>query len=410
MKNNEYKKYFDKVSPEQNLVEQTKKKMYDELNNQSSSKNNIRESFIRYGILAACAVIATVSVAVVPKPGKTNITDQDCIQSNNQIDKSSTDIQYTSLTQKNTNIGNSVVASESSDVGSAEKITVIDGYVTTNPVYYFDKNESDFGNSVKNTSAATNKGTQSVSIPKHTSDNFQTSSPKLTQIIVTSAIPVSDVVTMPAITVPPITTIVGTADSVISYTTTCPDYRPGLPDITGGTNDGDSDVPDHVYYIADVQTYNYSGKIYMNIENEYKAPSFTNSIPSSMDEVKKYFGKDICPQQLIDQYPDYLIKAEGNCSLENGIGMIFGEYTGLDLKNSKYVVMSASDNNNTCLGYTIFSANPLYTSINGKTYTFSVLSQYPDAYFCSFEQDGIYYNFCFKNYDLADIIQLILSF
>lgn len=414
MKNNEYKKYFDQVSPEQNLIEDTKKRMLQELNNSSvNNKKCTKISFMRYGVLAACAAIAAVSVAMVPKPVKTNIPDSDSVADENQIDRTFTDTQTTSsVTKKKTTSVNSAVIPSVSSVGT-ENDQIISGIITTVNSYPPDSNVPQQINT-KNSSPVT---TTTISkyytdVPKQTVGHTQSepSSPTLNSetVAVTTNLPCC---TMP-VTYPASSTVPETSTNTGCQT--LPEFKPGsspnkdpATDIGGGPPLGGAD---HVYYNEYVEADGYSGNINVNIENEYYAPRFKNTVSISLDMAQRYFGTDICPQILKDQYPDFVVQTDDKYGLENGVGMIFGEYSGLDVKDSKYIVMAVSEMESNPLGYMLYMGNPLQTYINENGYTFAVLSQYTDTCFCSFQRDGLYYNICFKGYNLTDIVQLLLSF
>lgn len=65
--NNDYKKYFDKISPDSRLIEDTKKKMMEELNSTVYKEKNHIVVYKRIAAAAACFAIVGSAVVMVPK-------------------------------------------------------------------------------------------------------------------------------------------------------------------------------------------------------------------------------------------------------------------------------------------------------------------------------------------------------
>lgn len=83
--NNEYKKYFDKISPDSRLLEDTRKKMMEELNSTVYQENRHLIVYRKIAAAAACFIIVGSAVIMVPKlknvpvspgPGASVMTDQ----------------------------------------------------------------------------------------------------------------------------------------------------------------------------------------------------------------------------------------------------------------------------------------------------------------------------------------------
>ena len=65
--NNDYKKYFDKISPDNRLIEDTKKKMMEELNSTVYKEKNHIVVYRKIAAAAACFAIVGSAVVMVPK-------------------------------------------------------------------------------------------------------------------------------------------------------------------------------------------------------------------------------------------------------------------------------------------------------------------------------------------------------
>ncbi len=392
MKNNEYKKYFDQVSPEQNLIEETKKKMLDEINKPLvCSSKNTRVSFIRYGILTACAAAAAVSVALVPKPANTHISDSDNCSGNNQVDRSFTTVTDLSAT---TIISSKKTSSPIKNPNYSENIE----NTCQTPVT---PNNADSVNDTDTTVPVTEVPTQSITRTIETAVPQYTSAPSQTAYVPPQTRPQTD-----SIHTAPQCTVVVTAPA---------GYRPGA---SGGNQEGGPvNTPmvtqpcclEQIYKIEKAEISGIETDIYVNVEYDYIAPLLKNTTDVSAEDAAQYFGDGYCPGNLSNMYPDFKMKMPEEYGLEDGMCMIFGEHTGLDEKNSKFAVVTLSKGY-TNLKYAAFSYKPLLTVINGTQYSFTALSQYNDVYFCSFEKNGFYYDLCFKGFDLDQIIETLLSF
>ncbi len=147
--NNEYKNYFDKISPDNRLIEDTKKKMMEELNSTVyKEKHNI---FVYRRIAAAAACFAIVGSAVVMVPKLKNAP----VSNNNN---SSVKIEQT-----DTSCSESVSESEKSSSASVESKIKESTYKKSSTELNITVTDTDLSKAVSVTDTPVNSGKKAVS-------------------------------------------------------------------------------------------------------------------------------------------------------------------------------------------------------------------------------------------------------
>ena len=116
MKNNEYKKYYDKVSPDQKLVDETKIKMLEELAKTQRENITFWTASRRYIAAAACFVLIGATIAIVPNLQKIPVAE-------NNINKNAVTTTVTSIKPDDEALPVTSVTTQKEDKIVSEKYT-----------------------------------------------------------------------------------------------------------------------------------------------------------------------------------------------------------------------------------------------------------------------------------------------
>jgi len=403
-KSNEYKKYFDNVSPDQELVNRTRNMMLSELGTDASSGGIRKISYKKYGMIAVCAAAAAVAIIASPKIGSSD--------KNSFI---------------NTEINNSAeVTSVSEKYNSAEITTAVT-----------DKNGV---TGVLSTSPKTKVSDHPLS--RQTADNSVLtevysavtidSSSNNTKIPAVSSVPVSSEVTEAQTAAPPVNDETGIpsetvqADKPEVSVTVIPNFRPGVTSSSETTyisvssetaahsTDGvpDNREPsDNNDYVETVKAV-YNGIEYsvnINKEYDYSTPRIMDKDSIGIQTAENYFGKDFLPSFVYDDKSSLRIFVSDIDDPGTGIYFVSGTQTLLSDRNSRFAAIAVSDNG-TDLRYSVpYENEAVPTEIGPCRTVIWQLVQYDDVYICSYIKNGYRYDICFKGYSINEITEIIMN-
>lgn len=367
-----YKEYFDNISPDDKLVENTRKKMLEELNRPAKNYN------IKPIVTAAACFLFTVSsIIIVPKLNSPQIA---------QTPSFTTETTTTTLLSESTT-----------------KIEEISQYQTsasikkeTQPIITFTDKEIITTVSETEKSVQILEQTQVYSETVITDEVVETNTPLQITEISLSAVPVTEseiVVT----TVP------------VSETTSV-NVRPGQ---SGGKITSVTDpiecctiTESRISYFTEIK----EGDIILNINQGY---DYVYNYPDepliiSNERVEEFFGKNIIPYILSENFTDTkCIGYKYDVDFSSGIIYTFGTETAPDKKTGKFISMSVGEEIPEC-GYDISYINPVLTEIDGRNFVFGSLYG-TNTFACSFENMGVNFKFFFKGYSISEILEIIMS-
>lgn len=416
---NNYKKYFDNISPDKKLTEETIQRMNEELNRKGVKNFNIAP----FVVAAAC--IAVTASAVIFAPDLKKEINTDSIMTDKEAVEIVSETTVTTISKL-----------ESSGVSETTEEMIISSS------YSSDESQSSCVSSTEQTrtdSAASNTESAAgpvVSSSKATSytvteipaSGTSASLSKITSINSTQES--TEVTTVPSVSE---TETVTTTEAVISETlsssyseevskeTTLPNLRPGNPDgdkevttvpeyneeptcsstsVTANAGDGES-------YYDTVWVDDTEININYGFEYNYAYPYTADRI--SIRDAEELMDCSFVPSLLKENFPDTTgVYTRNDKSFRNGVCFTFGEETALDRKSGRFVSMAVS-RENLLLGYEASYLNPVFSQVDGKNIIFGTAGGFDDVYFCSFEYNGINYRFLFKGYTPDEMIQTIRS-
>jgi len=399
-KSNEYKKYFDNVSPDQELVNRTRNMMLSELRADTESGTIRKISYKKYGMIAVCAAAAAVTIIVSPKIGSRDNKFLNKPEINNSAE----------VTSVSENSNHAEITSVSTDMNSmsVELITSSVTSVSDQPLL----------------SSADDKTRSTEKLFPVTSDL----SVDQTRIPAVSSVPESSAANSVQVTVPS-----KAEETVISSETmhsepevsvsVIPNFRPGVTsssEITytsGSATHSTDGAPDaeppsvDTDYVETVKAV-YNGKeypVYLNMEYDFDAPHIMDKDSISIQNAENYFGNDFWPSFSEAEKTAVRIFVSDADDPGSGIYFVAGKQTSLSERNSKFAAVSVSDNG-TELRYSVpYEYEAVPTVIDSCNVVFWKLVQYDDVYICSYMKNEHKYDICFKGYSINDITEVIMN-
>ena len=389
MTNNKFKKYYSKVLPDQKLVEDTKEKMIEEIMKDDIPQKPSIFVLNKYMAFAACVALTVVALLLVHNlQNKVPVTETEMCQTqtgsqsynNSQTDKIRSD-STAADTKKSTSYHNKDQANKKDS----------ESVVTTAPFYQ------------KSTIADTIENKKTNQTHRHT------------EAYIPDVIPVtperSDKITQAqteAVKETPITAPSAPATNVV---TTDINLKPGVTAnskiVVPPPTNPDSEHVKPQYSVITV------GENIINLNNSYV---YDNNIPAERKEVSvskadEYFGTEVIPQGLRENYPDTVGWADKyDPDYNSGIGFIFGTESPFYKSNTSFIAMNVAKTD-PFYGYSFKCENPVYTEINGCSYNIGIFSDsLSEIYYCRFSKNGICYNLCFKGYSIEKAMQIVFLF
>lgn len=400
----EYKKYFDNVSPDQELVNKTRNMMLSELGSAVSSGRSGKISYKKYGMVAVCAAAAAVAIIVSPKIGG-----------------------------KGNNGFNSTVNDNSAEIPAVSVITDNSPEIT-----------SDGTDPSGMPAAAVTSDITSVSDPSFMISVTENKLFTKEQSVITSASPVYNT-NVPAVTSAPETAAVNdshvtapvTAEEIPIYSQTLkqeepetsvsiiPNFRPGVTSSAETTDipvtesaassadsSGNAQPPAEKSDYIDTVKSVYNGieySVYLNKEYDYNTPHIMDKDSISIKDAEDCFGNDLWPSASEEDKSSMRIFASDKNDPGSGIYFISGRQTSLSDRNSRFAAVSISDNG-TDLRYSVSDeSEAVSTVIDSCTVVLWQLVQYDDVYICSYLKNGHRYDVCFKGYSINEITEIIMN-
>lgn len=416
---NKYKKYFDNISPDKKLTEETIQKMHEELNRKGVKNFNIAP----FAVAAACIAVTASAIIFAPDLKKeinidSIMTDKEAVETVSETTVTTVSRSESSSVSKTT--GEMIISSSYSSDGSQSAFVSSTEQVCTDSVV---------SNSATTTEpVVVSSQTTSYTVTRVPVSSTSVSSSKVTSIYSTPES--TEVTTIPSVSE---TEAVLTTETVISETlsssyseesmpeTTLPNLRPGNPN-------GDMEVTTVPAYSeaptcsSNVVTTNVSaGESYYDtvwvgyteinvnygFEYNYAYPYTADRI--SIRDAEELMDCSFTPSVLKEGFPETTgVYTRNDKSFRNGICFTFGEETSLDRKSGRFVSMAVSKEN-LLLGYEASYLNPVYSQVDDKNIIFGTAGGFDDVYFSSFEYNGINYRFLFKGYTPEEMIQTIRS-
>lgn len=437
---NRYKEYFDSITPDESLKNDTIRKMNEiMLDDEKTKKINI----MPFAAVAACAAVTagvlllTPDIGTNPSDSRPTIENVTTSEENSEIQSEETSVYTTSETAADSEsitavseISSEQAAENSSTSGitssaQAENSTAQQTATQNAPASSVSSAVQESKpspsekpvNSVKpsETESAETRPTATdkpVTLPAST-DKDEPAAPEATIHQTEHASPVQT----PPPTRPP--TVSPTMNPTMSPTVTpgaepsraptsagVPDYAPdhgnngsdGTAETpsgsTGATSPGGSGV-----------TYEYSNGYEIVINNGYYSyyePYNVNTL--TPDEANEEFGKTVVSDRIFSWYDFQRITVSANSSSYTKSGVI---YTfGSDSAYGKQMTVCAAG-----IGYSdyyiIRSDTKKYTYINNNEYLFMADTYSGNLYQCLFCKNGIYYSILFRDFSLSEIITVI---
>ena len=393
MKYNEYKKYYDKVSPNQKLIEETKAKMFEEL--ESSQERNITfmTTSRRYIAAAACFVLIGATLAIVPNLSKMPV--------GNNIPEATT---TTTIVVTQAVVDETISYSESISTTTQPVGTTYIKYDTTVSSELVDTVISSTSDTLPVQSITTYSQTQAVSQTQSVGEVTQTPVSK-TEVQVTT---VSDKVTTQSnesvsSEVTEVTTI-STVSQVSEITTlpvtTTKNYKPGVtePSTEITTTVSHSISVEDNYYVEEIAEI---GDVCINRSYDYEFLAFSSVSFVTRDDASEFF--DAIPKALVDGNEDIVgIVQQYDNTFKNGVGFNFISDTG------KEIFLSLGKGH-PVERYKVYGDNLQKNVINDCEYFITQVTKYSDVYICTFTKNDMYYNFKFEGYTPAEIFKILLS-
>ncbi len=385
MKNNEYIKYNNTISPDDMLIENTRNLMLKELDRQENVHNTFWISSRKYIAAVACFVFIGTTLLVVPKLQKVPIGNKQPENTSilTQVTTGQTESSYTELSSATTvcltaqnNVVTMMPQVSDTTVNSSE-VSQTNAVVIENI----------------NTSQVTTHSFQYTG-PVTTAPPANTESAKNTECTESQ---ITTQVTVPS-------------ESIYTNTeaTVTTNLKPGNPTgtttcLTSETTTTPVTTQQHFY------TENISGvgEVAINLSYNYEFDLFSGISVIKQEDVQNYFDPTL--NNLCKISSDVTIMSEKyDLDFEKGMCCIFGEKTGLDDVYGKFVFASLSKNN-LLVGYRVNNALPVFTKSGDRDFCITKITQYDDVYICSYEYDSIYYSLMFKGYNISEIFEILLS-
>lgn len=417
--NNEYKKYFDKISPDNRLIEDTKKKMMEELNSTVYKEKKNIVVYRRIAAAAACLAIVGSAVVMVPKlknvpvSTKNNSTiqieqsDMTCVTSSPESEKSSSTSVCSKVKESNTNNSLTkeltVTTAESNISKSAVVVSTVETSVNNNKALAADVKET----RKENTSISSEKSvkqTEAVSV----SENIV--STNASEIVISEETKQKD---------PKESNqeyhIIGDGDRNGDSKTD------NVPDSTGSQKIISRQIGDTEYTINLITSAYLCGHVSGNVKAESKYFKKSTDKEKGISVINELVSKN--EFDLTDTVPLNFI-------MNNDIEEISMEYTSNDIiyefnplnsgaGEEKFISFAVSKN--TEVGYIMKSAGELCTtdlygidnSIFSKNNNDGIYLGYvpSDKCYCAaFDINGFKYRILFKGFEFEDVINYIQPF
>lgn len=429
--NDRYKKYFDNISPEKKLTEDTLAKMYEELEVVSDPK---KFDFRIWAALAVCTAAAVSAVIFSPdikdignsNPDNLPAAENPSVTVNTTLCSAECPDTHTvvftepgqEITGEYTgSLVSSFTASSVQD--SAAETTLISCAGVTDTHKPSTEPALTSGGKVTATEkvnvtekiTVTGKVTE-VTHKEETSVVAVTTSlvcgePEVTHACttaldpcITSKEPEGGLCPEATTRVEPLITIASTyppSDEPADKPEETKDAEAAEPPLT------DSEVPDGVY-----KKYIYGYAIYINHADYFCDVPATNMEPVELSKAEEVLGEGIIPECALLMSSDSCSYAEaGDSSFDYGFLMSIGT-TGIpDTEQDNYILFSVSPSNYLTSGYTPVYDNPYYTYINGSRYCFGISDELPGIYFCTFYKNDLMYRITVRGYSLYDLVDII---
>lgn len=407
--NDRYKKYFDNISPEKKLTEDTLAKMYRELEVVSEPK---KFDFRIWAALAACTAAAVSAVLFSPDIRNTgNSNSENFPVAENSSETLSTTICTSECTGSHTH---SVVFTElSTDTSFEYTDTLISSVQHEVPVS---------AGTVSSAYEVTNAH-KTTSEPVFTESVGVTSSEKIdvtesvSETPETTTLPEDKDNTLPPDICEPETTPCCTTGMQECVTIT-PDYEKpvstmmssepaGIVDdpINSGSS-GESGNPDEGgWYTEYINGY----EIYINYAVYCYGVSVTEEERVELSKAEEVLGKGFIPESALSMSQlNYSYANAWDSSFDRGFCMSIGTTRKPVVGQDSYIHFSVSPSRPDTLGFVPVYEEPVYTYVNGTEYCFGVSNLFSNSY-CTFFKNGLYYRIMFRGYELCDLIDMIFS-
>lgn len=404
MKNNEYKKYYDKVSPDQKLVDETKIKMLEELAKTQRENITFWTASRRYIAAAACFVLIGATIAIVPNLQKIPVAE-------NNINKNAVTTTVTSIkpddealpvtsvtTQKEDKIVSEKVTTVTSD--TRQDITALTGITLQTTVS--SKQSDTNSQSVRETTVYSENTTQSE-VNTQPTQTDKPDTPAVTQPPVTTQKPEISSFSEPIVTdvpdVPQTTTgVLATTPAV----TTTKIFKPGgaTTDITTqAVSQSSSDITgEKNFYTKEISGI---GEVCVNLSYDYESVLFSNVSLVTRDDAAEFF--DAIPTKLVDENVEIIgIAEQYDNTFKNGISFDLSDEHG---RNAFISIGKGTFAHR----YKVYCKSPEITVIDGCDYNITEITKYDDVFICTFSKDNMYYNFKFEGYTIEEIFDILLS-
>lgn len=435
--NDRYKKYFDNISPEKKLTEDTLAKMYRELEVVSEPK---KFNFRIWVALAACTAAAVSAVLFSP----------DIRNTGNSNSENFPAAENPSVTENTTACAAECTGSDTHTVVFTESGQVITGEYTCSLVSSV---TSSVTSSVQDSAAVTegplSSGVGVTDTHKTSSGPVLTSGVKITateKLDVTEKITVTEKVTeattieglmtiAPAPATSPYygepegthacTTANNPGEELSPEATTRPSpddqpldtmvstVRPGsIPDgDPAETKDAEAvEPPNKVPAEPDSMytEYIYGYEININYADYFCEVPATNMEPVELSKAEEVLGAGIIPEDALSMSSDIYGYAEAeDSSFDYGFFMSIGT-TGIpDTEQDDYILFSVSPSDYYTAGFTPVYYDSHYTYINGKEYCFGISDEFPGIYFCTFNKNNLRYRISVRGYSLYDLVYIV---
>lgn len=387
---NRYKEYFDNISPDKKLTEDTLRKMREEM---SMEKKRIRFDIRPFAAVAACAAITVTALIISPDlkntSGKPDIND---------------------------------AAVENAAVTAEAEITVSDLSVSDSSAAYIAYN------TVSETEAVTT-GISSVSVKEsehcvslvpsvtHRTEQVKSSVSSLSasetdiksEEIITEAA-VTQQVVVPAFTENIVTDEPESPKETEKITQTArPDLRPGQVHDSTDVTVPQSTVPpliDNSFTFYKTEKV-FGTEIYLNYGVDYYCPVPRNVIPRAISYAEEKFDLKVLSESITDNYDITSCYSDSrDPELDYGICITIGDETDLDSFSGKFISITAALDE-PYYGFDQSYFESVFTNIKGNSYLFGIDRNLSDVYFCRFSKNGLSYKIAFKGYSLDEAVSFV---
>ena len=422
--NDRYKKYFDSISPEKKLTEDTLAKMYEELNCVSEPKKFDIKLWAALAVCTAAAVSAVLFSPDIKNIGNSNsdnlpaaenpsvtlnttVCTSECTGSHTHsivltelsqgISCEYTDSLVSSSVQDPAAVPESKPSSGTAvtDKTSSEPVLTAGGKVTTPEKVDVTEKNTETEKVTEVTTKAETRVTADATLPSF-------NEPELTHACTTAKNPEGGLPPQATTKVTSLDTPVSTM--VSSESASIPDVEdPAVQPTAEPTSKPPGAENWYTEYIDGYEIkINYAEYCYDN--------SVGNEEPVELSKAEEVLGKGIIPESALSMSSEhYSYAGAGDSSFDYGFCMSIGT-TGIPVADQDdYILFSVSPSDYSTSGYTPVYYNPSYTYINGRSLCFGVADELPGVYFCTFNKNNLRYRIMVRGYSLYDLVYIITN-